>query len=65
MHISKCFLCLIVGGLTACVSTDNHNRSSHAAALHEKHIGGHLYRAGRHIHHHPEWQTQSPKNNGE
>jgi len=65
MHISKCLLCLIVGSLTACVSANTYDRSSHAAGLHEKHIGGHLYRAGRHIHHHPEWQKQSPKNNSE
>jgi len=57
----KLLLCLIVGGLSACASASAYHQDhpSRAAELHEKYIGGHLYRAGRHIHHHPEWQKPS------
>jgi len=54
----RLLLCLVPGLIPSCVSV-HHAASSRAAELHEKHLGGDLYRAGRHIHHHPEW-TKSP-----
>lgn len=49
------FLLLISSLLLACAPVQKKNDNSEIKPLvNEKHIGGDLYRNGRHIHHHPE-----------
>ena len=48
------YACLVLGLLTACAPVHRADNSKKYYEPREKHISGHLYRNGRHVHHHPE-----------
>jgi len=59
MRITKLLLFGIITLLSACASTAHHNHPSRQAQLNARYIGGDLYRTGRYIRHHPEWNPHT------
>ena len=53
---------LVLGLLTACGPVQRVDSEKKFYEPREKHISGHLYRNGRHVHHHPERHISKQEN---